>query len=875
MSRSFRYDRLFLVLAVLLAFGFLCAQAVNRIEYYRFAAAKSTMPAELKAIPGVHAREVVLPISSVDSNWWILHTEAMLRSGDWRVRETTRDNAPLGREVHWSSGLIWILAGLAWLIHIGSGLSVEASVQQAALLAGPFMLMGFILAFSWAAARRWGGAVGGFVALALATLAPLDAFFCAGEADHHGMVTCFALGSVLAAIAAGAGRVSLVGRGVARGLVPERASARRWMIASGLLGAAGLWVSAATIVPAFAGMALGAVVAAWRGRGLKDDPDTEAAPELWRWWGAAGAAGSAAFYLLEYAPSHFGWRLEVNHPLYALAWLGGGELLARLCRRISGGSFADGARGWAVAGASLLALVALPAAVKLGGVALFAVQDKFLWSLHEGYILEFRSFLKVLRESEWQQILLTVPIWPLLVVPGLWILLRRRLPAGGGAPLALALCAALPLTVLSFFQMRWVGVAQALWLALPLCLIVLWRSFPSRPAALATRGGLAFLVAGLGVFPFFAAREWRSPQGVGVQEAITLVMRDVAWKLRLSAGDKPVNIVSGPTTTTNLAFFGDTNGVGTLYWENLAGLKTVAAIYGAKSEDEALRLCQEHKVTHIVIFSWDAFAQPYARLHHGRPKDASTEDCFVSSLLSTRSIPPWLRPLPYNMLEDLAKAGHWVQIFEVRPDQAQSEAFYHLGVYLAGVGQAQAALQAFIQSWNLDSTKVDTGYRLGLSLVDAGRVDEAREVAARLPAPQRFEVERSLGRRLAAAGRSSDAVAALRRALELAPNDRELIGDLVWLLSTSQDAAARDGAEALRLMERLLAMRVPLSYREADALAAANAEAGRYTDALDIVDKAIAAARSEGATSTVSELEQRRAAYLRGQAFRASPQNSR
>ncbi|MEO0055826.1 MAG: hypothetical protein RLZZ50_1773, partial [Verrucomicrobiota bacterium] len=484
-------------------------------------------------------------------------------------------------------------------------------------------------------------------------------------------------------------------------------------------------------------------------------------------------------------------------------------------------------------------------------------------------------FLKVFGESEWLQIVLTVPIWPLLALPGLWVLLGSRLPRGGFAPLALGLCAAVPLTVLSFFQMRWVGVSQALWVALPLCLIVLWRGMSSRPAAWLAGCGVLTLAFGLGVFPFFSAREWRAPQGIGVQEAITLVMRDVAWKLRLSAGDKPINIVSGPTTTTNLAFFGDTQGVGTLYWENLAGLKTVAAIYGAKSEDEALRLCREHKVTHIVIFSWDAFAQPYARLHHGRPKDASTEDCFVSSLLSTRSIPAWLRPLPYKMLEDLAKAGHWVQIFEVRPEQAQSEAFYHLGVYLAGVGQTQAALQAFIQSWNLDSSQVDTGHRLGLSLVDAGRLDDAREVAARLPAPQRFEVERNLGRRLSEEGRAVDAVSALRRALELAPNDRDVITDLAWLLATSTEAQARDGAEAVRLMERLVAMRVPLSYREADALAAAHAEAGRHTDALDIIDKTIAAARSEGADSTAKELERRRAAYLRGQSFRSAMQKSR
>jgi len=874
MPRPRLLERVFLVVSLVLALGFIAGNAVVRIEYFRFAAQAAAMPPEAASIPEAHPRTAIYPIASADSHWWVMHTEAMVRAGDWRVRETTRDNAPRGREVHWSSGLMWSLAALAWLIHLGSGLETAACVQQAALVIGPLMQMAFVLAFALLAARRWGGLVGGCLGLALAALGPLDQFFHPGEADHHGIVTCFALGCVLAAMAAGAGLVAPADREPdAHALIPARRSARRWMILSGLVGAAGIWVSAATVIPAFAGIALGALVVAWLRRGATTAPNAAAAdyqPALWRVWGSAGALGSLAFYLLEYAPSHFGWRLEVNHPLYALAWWGGGELLARACAWIQGGRFATSPREGLLAAGALLAIAALPATVLIGGPALFSVRDTFLWNLHEGYILEFRSLVTALSGASWGERFVTLAVWPLLVLPGLWYLLRHR-HAAGAPLLALAIGAALPLSALSFLQIRWLGVTQALWVALPVALLAIWRAAPERPAPALTVAGALFLLLGIAPFPARAIPGWPAPHILGVEEAISLVMRDIGWKLRISAGSKPVNIVSGPTTTTSLAFYGDTRGVGTLYWENLAGLKTVAAIYGAKSEAEARELCQKHAVTHIVIFSWDAFAQPYARLHHGRPVDAGTDDCFASSLLSTRSIPEWLRPIHYTMIPDLAKTGQWVLIFEVQPDQSPAEAHLHLGIYLEQDQHPKEALEAYIRAWNLDSTRTDIAHRLGLALAREGRLDEARQVAPRLPARERGEVQGAIGRRLASEGRAREAAAALREALATTPLDREVATDLAWLLSTSDDLSVRDGQESLRLMNGLNAGGASITLREIVAWAAACAETGNFTDALALMDKAIAGAQSTGDAALLERLQGHRARLAGELPLRESP----
>ena len=67
--------------------------------------------------PGTRERKVVLPVSGIDGKWWVIHTERMLRAGAFRVRDCSQDNSPAGREVHWSSGLMWSLAGFAEVLH--------------------------------------------------------------------------------------------------------------------------------------------------------------------------------------------------------------------------------------------------------------------------------------------------------------------------------------------------------------------------------------------------------------------------------------------------------------------------------------------------------------------------------------------------------------------------------------------------------------------------------------------------------------------------------------------------------------------------------------------------------------------------------------
>jgi len=81
-----------------------------------------------------------------------------------------------------------------------------------------------------------------------------------------------------------------------------------------------------------------------------------------------------AAYLIEYLPSHMDLRLQVNHPLYGLAWIGVGELLAISNHGRAGENlFGQPLRESSAAGRA--AIAALPFAMAQTGAPAFLTAD--------------------------------------------------------------------------------------------------------------------------------------------------------------------------------------------------------------------------------------------------------------------------------------------------------------------------------------------------------------------------------------------------------------------------------------------------------------------------------------------------------------------
>ena len=60
-------------------------------------------------------------LQSTDGYHWVMQTQQMIATGDWRLRRVNYDNSPDGREVHWCSPLHWWLALVAWADHAATG----------------------------------------------------------------------------------------------------------------------------------------------------------------------------------------------------------------------------------------------------------------------------------------------------------------------------------------------------------------------------------------------------------------------------------------------------------------------------------------------------------------------------------------------------------------------------------------------------------------------------------------------------------------------------------------------------------------------------------------------------------------------------------
>jgi len=106
-----------------------------------------------------------------------------------------------------------------------------------------------------------------------------------------------------------------------------------------------------------------------------------------------------------------------------------------------------------------------------------------------------------------------------------------------------------------------------------------------------------------------------------------------------------------------------------------------------------------------------------------------------------------------------------------------------------------------------------------------------------------------------------EAVAGLRRSLELAPDQPEALDQLAWLLVDAADPTLRNPAEAVELAERACALTRFQEPSLLATLAAAHAATGDTPRAAAVVRRALALARGQGRLDLVRQLEQDLARY--------------
>jgi tetratricopeptide (TPR) repeat protein len=216
-----------------------------------------------------------------------------------------------------------------------------------------------------------------------------------------------------------------------------------------------------------------------------------------------------------------------------------------------------------------------------------------------------------------------------------------------------------------------------------------------------------------------------------------------------------------------------------------------------------------------------------------------------------------------NKMDEAIK--HFEASLKFNPRNAQ--AHINLGKALAMQNKFIEAESHFETALNIRPTaEAHTFY--GSALASRGKMPDAvkhlREAVRLRPD---VETRLQLAAMLRATGNIREAIEQTRLALEAKPDMPEVMSNLAWLLATSSDDSLRNGAEAVRLAEQACRLTDFRQARMVGALAAAYAEAGRYTDAVSTTQKAIDLARAAGDAQFAAVNEQLLGLYLAGKPY--------
>ncbi len=627
-------------------------------------------------------RELIVPEGNEDSFAWIAQTQQMFALGQARVRHVDYENAPAGHEVAAASPYRWWLGLVAWLDREATGRPAGFCVERAALCADPLLHLALVAGGAAFVAWRFGGFAAALLSVGLVGFFPFASRFLPGMPDQRGLAEILAFSSVLLLLPGLEGRL---------GGSPSARGARAWFALAGAVGALGMWVSVPTQAPVTAGIVLGGLLEALvRRRAPGGDAAGGRAAPPWRTWSLCGGAAVLAAYLAEYFPGDMGpFRMESVHPLYGLAWMGAGELLARASAWIAGGGPGRSARDLAAIALSAAAVAGLPAAHWATGGPTFLAKDS-LWARLGGLpnspvAASSRAWLA----HGWASPAAAATLLPLAAAAlAAWLVLR---PEGGSRARPLLAVALGPAAVAAAFaseRLGWWGIVDATLLPL-----VVAGAAGGAPAAGRPRGRWLWAAVVLAsAAPGVALLSPQGPVGqatvLSPSESEQLTERHLAHWLARRSGAQGAVVFAPPRETAALAYFGGLRGIGTFAADNAAGFGATLSIAAAPTMEEAESGLRSRDVRFVVIPSWDPFFEDFARLY--LVKKYADRSSLLVRALRTWNLPPWLRPVPYQ----LPVGGGSVLVFEVVDEQSPAAAASRLAEYFVETGDLDRAAAA-------------------------------------------------------------------------------------------------------------------------------------------------------------------------------------
>ncbi len=194
----------------------------------------------------------------------------------------------------------------------------------------------------------------------------------------------------------------------------------------------------------------------------------------------------------------------------------------------------------------------------------------------------------------------------------------------------------------------------------------------------------------------------------------------------------------------------------------------------------------------------------------------------------------------------------------------------NLGIVFLGQGKLDEAISLLQSAVDLRPDNSPAHENLAKALLQKGQVADALVHYRKLLdlQPDNMEVHNIVGTVLVQQGRVKEGAEEWEKVLSVDADNGNAMSNLAWVFATSPDQSIRNGAKAVQLAEqavRISGGRIAILFR---TLAAAYAEDGRFSDAIQAAQRGIQLANSQGNAGLASELQANIELYLEQQPLR-------
>ena len=207
----------------------------------------------------------------------------------------------------------------------------------------------------------------------------------------------------------------------------------------------------------------------------------------------------------------------------------------------------------------------------------------------------------------------------------------------------------------------------------------------------------------------------------------------------------------------------------------------------------------------------------------------------------------------------------------LRLDPNDAETHNNLGNVLKARGEITVATAHYEQALKLRPDYAVAEYNLGNTLLITRDVDAALahfRRAAEL-APRDAELHLGVANAFLKNGQTAEAIAQYQKTVELAPHHLPALTNLAWALSTAAEPALRDGGSARKFAEEAVRLSGGNQPMVLHSLAAAFAETGEFSRAIETAEHAIEVAEAQGNYPLVDALRAEAKLYRAGEPSRA------